>query len=125
MRAVPKKPTLKDLMGKDRLRPTPAAKKALEDAVKPNRRKTQVTAAGLRTHYLHLCHTRVLPLHPKPWELQVSRSATRSTGACSRRRRASAGGVVIDEDGRALVIQRRDNSHWEPPGGILDKPLTA
>ena len=44
MRAVPKKPTIRDVMKKDRLRMTPAAKKVLEEAVKPNRRKTQVTA---------------------------------------------------------------------------------
>ena len=31
----------------------------------------------------------------------------------------SVAGVVIDENGRTLVIQRRDNGHWEPPGGIL------
>ena len=33
----------------------------------------------------------------------------------------SVAGVVIDEDWRALVIQRRDNGHWEPPGGILER----
>jgi len=44
MRAVPKKPTFRAVMNRDRLRMTPAAKKVLEDAVKPNRRKTQVTA---------------------------------------------------------------------------------
>jgi 8-oxo-dGTP diphosphatase len=27
---------------------------------------------------------------------------------------------VIDDDGRVLVIQRRDNGHWEPPGGVLE-----
>jgi 8-oxo-dGTP diphosphatase len=27
---------------------------------------------------------------------------------------------VIVKDGRALVIRRRDNDHWEPPGGILE-----
>jgi 8-oxo-dGTP pyrophosphatase MutT (NUDIX family) len=27
----------------------------------------------------------------------------------------------IDENGRTLVIQRRDNGHWEPPGGILER----
>ena len=32
----------------------------------------------------------------------------------------SVAGVVIDADGRVLVIQRRDNGHWEPPGGILE-----
>ena len=44
MHAVPKKPTIRDVMKKDRLRMTPAAKKVLEEAVKPNRRKSQVTA---------------------------------------------------------------------------------
>ena len=44
MRAVPKKPRIRDVARKDRLRLTPAAKKVLEDAVKPNRRKSQVTA---------------------------------------------------------------------------------
>ena len=32
----------------------------------------------------------------------------------------SVAGVVTDDDGRVLVIQRRDNGHWEPPGGILE-----
>jgi hypothetical protein len=44
MRAVPIKPRIRDIAQKDRLRMTPAAKKVLEEAVKPNRRKTQVTA---------------------------------------------------------------------------------
>jgi hypothetical protein len=47
MRAVPKKPTIRGVMKKDRFRMTPAAKKVLEAAVKPNRRKTQVTAQQL------------------------------------------------------------------------------
>jgi 8-oxo-dGTP diphosphatase len=33
----------------------------------------------------------------------------------------SVAGVVIDENGRILVIQRRDNGHWEPPGGVLER----
>ena len=33
----------------------------------------------------------------------------------------SVAGVVIDENGRTLVIQRRDNGRWEPPGGILER----
>jgi 8-oxo-dGTP diphosphatase len=37
------------------------------------------------------------------------------------RHSVSVAGVVIDDDGRALVIQRRDNAHWEPPGGILER----
>jgi ClpA/ClpB-like protein len=44
MRAVPKRPRLRDVAKKDRFRMTPAAKKVLEEAVKPNRRKLQVTA---------------------------------------------------------------------------------
>ena len=40
------------------------------------------------------------------------------------RHSVSVAGVVIDEDGRALVIRRRDNAHWEPPGGILERDET-
>lgn len=36
------------------------------------------------------------------------------------RHSVSVAGVVIDADGRVLVIQRDDNGHWEPPGGILE-----
>jgi hypothetical protein len=54
MRAVPKKPRLRDVAQKDRLRLTPAAKKVLEDAVKPNRRKTQVTAQQVLAQILAL-----------------------------------------------------------------------
>jgi ATP-dependent Clp protease ATP-binding subunit ClpA len=54
MRTVPKKPKLRDLMQKDRLRMTPAAKKVLEDAVNPNRRKTQVTAQQVLSQILAL-----------------------------------------------------------------------
>jgi hypothetical protein len=54
MRAVPKKPTIRDVMKKDRLRMTPAAKKVLEAAVKPNRRKTQVTAQQVLAQILSL-----------------------------------------------------------------------
>ena len=54
MRAVPKKPTFRDVMKKDRLRMTPAAKKVLEEAVKPMRRKTQVTAQQVLAQILTL-----------------------------------------------------------------------
>jgi ADP-ribose pyrophosphatase YjhB (NUDIX family) len=40
------------------------------------------------------------------------------------RHSVSVAGVVIDAEGRALVIQRRDNAHWEPPGGILERDET-
>ena len=33
----------------------------------------------------------------------------------------SVAGVIIDDDGRALLTQRRDNGHWEAPGGILER----
>jgi ADP-ribose pyrophosphatase YjhB (NUDIX family) len=36
------------------------------------------------------------------------------------RHSVSVAGVVVRDDGRMLVIQRRDNGHWEPPGGVLE-----
>jgi hypothetical protein len=54
MRAVPKKPRLRDVAKKDRLRMTPAAKRVLEEAVKPNRRKIQVTAQQVLAQILIL-----------------------------------------------------------------------
>ena len=32
----------------------------------------------------------------------------------------SVAGIVVRDDGRVLAVQRRDNSHWEPPGGVLE-----
>ena len=32
----------------------------------------------------------------------------------------SAAGIVVDDQDRILLIQRRDNRHWEPPGGVLE-----
>jgi hypothetical protein len=54
MRAVPKKPRLRDVAQKDRLRLTPAAKKVLEGASKPNRRRLQVTARQVLAQILTL-----------------------------------------------------------------------
>ncbi len=54
MRVVPKKPTIRDVVQRDRLRMTPAAKAVLEQAVKPNRRKTQVTAEQVLAQILTL-----------------------------------------------------------------------
>jgi len=54
MRAVPKKPRFRDVAQKDRLRMSPAAKKVLEDAVKPNRRKGCVTAQQVLAQILTL-----------------------------------------------------------------------
>jgi hypothetical protein len=44
MRPVPKKPRIRDIAPRDRLRMAPAAKKVLEEASKPNRRRLQITA---------------------------------------------------------------------------------
>ena len=54
MRAVPKRPRIRDIMKKDRFRLTPAAKKVLQEAVKPNRPKTQVTAQQVLAQILTL-----------------------------------------------------------------------
>jgi hypothetical protein len=54
MRSVPDKPAIKDVMKKDRPRMTPAAKKVLQDAVKPNRRKIQVTSHQVLAQILAL-----------------------------------------------------------------------
>lgn len=32
----------------------------------------------------------------------------------------SVAGIVVDDQDRVLVIQRRDNGRWEPPGGVLE-----
>ncbi|WP_455432800.1 NUDIX hydrolase, partial [Streptosporangium soli] len=29
--------------------------------------------------------------------------------------------MIIDDHGRALLTQRRDNGHWEAPGGVLER----
>ncbi|HEY3941692.1 MAG TPA: Clp protease N-terminal domain-containing protein [Acidimicrobiales bacterium] len=54
MRAVPKKPRLRDVAQKDRLRMTPAAKKVLEEASKPNRRRLYVTGQQVLARILAL-----------------------------------------------------------------------
>lgn len=54
MHAVPKKPRIRDVALKDRIRMAPAAKKVLEAAVKPNRRKLQVTAQQILAQILTL-----------------------------------------------------------------------
>ena len=54
MRAVPKKPRVSDIAQKDRLRMTPAAKRVLEEASKPNRRRLQVTAQQVLAQILTL-----------------------------------------------------------------------
>lgn len=36
------------------------------------------------------------------------------------RHSVSVAGAVIDQRGRFLAIRRRDNAHWELPGGVLE-----
>lgn len=54
MRAVPKKPRLRDVARNDRIRMTPSAKKVLEASVRPNRRKLRVTAQQVLVQILAL-----------------------------------------------------------------------
>lgn len=43
------------------------------------------------------------------------------------RHSVSVAAVIVDDQGRVLVTQRRDNGHWQPPGGVLelDEPIEA
>ena len=41
--------------------------------------------------------------------------------AFSYRHSVSVAAVVTDELGRVLLIRRRDNGAWEPPGGIVEE----
>ena len=36
----------------------------------------------------------------------------------------SVAAVVVDDAGRALLVRRRDNGRWEPPGGVLERDET-
>jgi len=40
--------------------------------------------------------------------------------ADSPRHSVSVAAVVVDDHNRVLLIRRRDNGHWEPPGGVLE-----
>ena len=40
--------------------------------------------------------------------------------ATDHRHSVSVAGVVVNDQGRALIVRRRDNGHWEPPGGVLE-----
>jgi 8-oxo-dGTP diphosphatase len=56
-------------------------------------------------------------------ESLVSREGPRNV-TTERPHSVSVAGVIVDERGRALLIQRRDNGHWEPPGGVLEREET-
>ena len=36
------------------------------------------------------------------------------------RHSVSVAGIILDEQGRVLAVRRRDNGHWQPPGGVLE-----
>ena len=36
------------------------------------------------------------------------------------RHSVSVAAAIIDDENRVLVIRRRDNGNWEPPGGVLE-----
>lgn len=40
--------------------------------------------------------------------------------AVTARHSVSVAAAVVDDQGRVLAVRRRDNGHWEPPGGILE-----
>ena len=40
------------------------------------------------------------------------------------RHSVSVAGIVVNDEGKVLVIRRRDNGHWEPPGGVLETAET-
>ena len=42
------------------------------------------------------------------------------TCSSERKHSVSVAGIIVDAAGRALLVQRRDNGHWEPPGGVLE-----
>ena len=45
--------------------------------------------------------------------------------ADAARHSVSVAAVVVDDQDRALLIRRRDNGYWEPPGGGCDKASLA
>src|SRR5919106_4723427 len=51
--------------------------------------------------------------------LLVRNTEIQDRTATSSKHWVSVAGVII-EDGSALIIRRRDNSRWEPPGGVLE-----
>src|SRR5690606_35518597 len=42
----------------------------------------------------------------------------RNVSSAERPHSVSVAGVIVDDSDRALLIQRRDNGQWEPPGGV-------
>ncbi|MEO3925873.1 NUDIX domain-containing protein [Micromonosporaceae bacterium B7E4] len=40
--------------------------------------------------------------------------------AASSQHPVSVAAVIVNDEDQVLVIKRRDNGHWEPPGGVLE-----
>ena len=38
----------------------------------------------------------------------------------SPRHSVSVAAAIVNDDGQVLAVRRRDNGHWEPPGGVLE-----
>lgn len=38
----------------------------------------------------------------------------------SPRHSVSVAGFVVNDEGQVLVVRRRDNGEWQPPGGVLE-----
>src|SRR6478672_5838944 len=38
----------------------------------------------------------------------------------SPRHSVSVAGIVVNDEGKVLVVKRRDNGEWQPPGGVLE-----
>ncbi len=47
-------------------------------------------------------------------------SRRRTLSESAPRHSVSVAAVIVDSGGRALAVCRRDNRHWEPPGGVLE-----
>ena len=76
--------------------------------------------------------TRLVPAHPgRPRPLAASPSAGWRRSWVGRpragpgplgaaRHSVSVAAAIINQDGQLLAVRRRDNGHWEPPGGVLE-----
>jgi 8-oxo-dGTP diphosphatase len=58
------------------------------------------------------------------WRSLASEESQRNVSTTERPHSVSVAGVIVDDRSRALLIQRRDNGQWEPPGGVLERDET-
>jgi 8-oxo-dGTP diphosphatase len=69
---------------------------------------TAAAHAGLAPQLVHTSTTVSVPGEDK----KISTSHAKHS--------VSVAGVIVDDQNRTLLIRRRDNHHWEPPGGVLE-----